>query len=61
VIGIIYNNARIGDLQTAFHREIDSLRDLIKSEAASIRSELRTEIKRVEDKIDRIGSPILRP
>lgn len=61
LVGTIYSNVRIGDLQTAFHRELDLLRELIKSEAASIRTELRTEIKRLEDKIDRIGSPIARP
>jgi hypothetical protein len=52
--GVMFNNARITDLRNHVDKRIDdldrSLRDLIKSE-----------VKRLEDRLDRLERPILRP
>jgi hypothetical protein len=49
VIGLFYSNSRLNDLKDAFNKRIDDLKDYIGSE-----------FKRVDERIDRLESPLVR-
>jgi len=44
----MHSNGRISDV----HKRIDDLRDIIRAEGVSTRSELRSELRRVEEVMD---------
>lgn len=49
LLGIYFQNRRIDDLRDSMNRRFDDLRDLLKSE-----------IKRLDERLDRIEHPIVR-
>jgi len=49
VIGLVYQNTRISDLKWSMDKRFDDLKDYI-----------RSEFKRVDERIDRLESPIAR-
>ena len=48
LLGIFFQNRRIDDLRDSMNRRFDDLRDLVKSE-----------VKRVEERIERLEHPII--
>lgn len=56
LLAIWINNKRIEELS----KRIDDLRSYMTSEIASLREFIRSEIRRVEDRIERLEHPILR-
>ncbi len=49
LLGIFFQNRRIDDLRDSMNKRFDDLRDLLKSE-----------VKRVEERLDRLEHPIVR-
>jgi len=49
LLGIFFQNRRIDDLKDSLNKRFDDMRDLIKSE-----------VKRVEERLDRLEHPIIR-
>jgi hypothetical protein len=49
LLGIYFQNRRIDDLRDSINRRFDDLRDLLKSE-----------VKRLEERLDRMEHPIVR-
>jgi hypothetical protein len=49
LLGIFFQNRRIDDLRDSMNKRFDDLRDLLKSE-----------VKRIEDRLDRLEHPIVR-
>jgi hypothetical protein len=49
LLGIYFQNRRIDDLRDTMNKRFDDLRDLLKSE-----------VKRVEERIDRLEHPVIR-
>ncbi len=49
LLGIFFQNRRIDDLRDSMNKRFDDLRDLLKSE-----------IKRIEERLDRLEHPIVR-
>jgi hypothetical protein len=52
ILAWLQSNARISDTNTRFDKRIDDLRDLIRAESQATRSELRAELRRVEEVMD---------
>jgi hypothetical protein len=51
----MHSNGRIADVNgriSDVHKRIDDLRDIIRAEGAATRSELRSELRRVEEVMD---------
>jgi hypothetical protein len=49
LLGVFFQNRRIDDLRDSMNKRFDDLRDLLKSE-----------VKRVEERLDRLEHPIVR-
>jgi hypothetical protein len=49
LLGIFFQNRRIDDLRDSINKRFDDLRDLLKSE-----------VKRIEERLDRLEHPIVR-
>ncbi len=49
LLGIFFQNRRIDDLRDSMNKRFDDLRDLLKSE-----------VKRIEERLDRFEHPIVR-
>jgi hypothetical protein len=49
LLGIFFQNRRIDDLRDSMNKRFDDLRDLLKSE-----------VKRIEERLDRLEHPIVR-
>ncbi len=49
VIGLFYQNTRMNDMRDLFNKRFDDLKDLMKSE-----------FNRVDERIDRLESPLVR-
>ncbi|MGB6942251.1 MAG: hypothetical protein WBE37_07655 [Bryobacteraceae bacterium] len=49
LLGIFFQNHRIDDLRDSMNKRFDDLRDLLKSE-----------VKRIEERLDRLEHPIVR-
>ncbi len=49
LLGIFFQNRRIDDLRDSMNKRFDDLRDLLKSE-----------VKRIEERFDRLEHPIVR-
>ena len=52
ILAWIHSNARINDNTARMDKRIDDLREIIRAEAASTRTELRAELRRVEEVVD---------
>jgi hypothetical protein len=53
-------NARFAEQNARIGREIDTTREFARSDSKHLEGVIRSEVKRLEDKIDRIASPIAR-
>jgi len=49
LLGIFFQNRRIDDLRDSMHKRFDDLRDLLKSG-----------VKRIEERLERLGHPVIR-
>jgi hypothetical protein len=60
IVGFYFQHRDLDKLETSLNRRIDDLRSEINARFAALYELLRSEIKRLEDRLDRIERPIVR-
>jgi hypothetical protein len=60
LLGIFFQNRRIDDLRDSMNRRFDDLRETMNKRFDDLHDLLRSEDKRLEDRLDRLEHPIVR-
>ena len=61
VVGLYFQNKRLDDFKEGLYKYLGSEFESITKEFAAVRTELRSEVKRLEDKIDHLEHPAAKP
>jgi uncharacterized protein (DUF2164 family) len=60
LLGIYFQNRRIDDLRDSMNRRFDDLRETMNKRFDDLHDLLKSEVKRVEERLDRLEHPIVR-
>jgi hypothetical protein len=60
LLGIYFQNRRIDDLRDSMNRRFDDLRDSINKRFDGLHDLLKSEVKRLDERFDRLEHPIVR-
>jgi hypothetical protein len=60
LLGIYFQNRRIDDLRDSMNRRFDDLRDSINKRFDGLHDLLKSEVKRLDERLDRLEHPIVR-
>jgi len=60
LLGIYFQNRRIDDLRDSMNRRIDDLRDSMNKRFDDLHALLKSEVKRLDERFDRLEHPIVR-
>jgi hypothetical protein len=60
LVGIFFQNRRIDDLRGSLTKRIDDLRDSMNKRFDDLHDLLKSEVKRVEERLERLEHPIVR-
>jgi Tfp pilus assembly protein PilO len=60
IVGFYFQHRDLDKLETSLNRRIDELRSEMNARFAALHELLRSEIKRLEDRLDRVERPIVR-
>jgi len=60
LLGIYFQNRRIDDLRDSMNRRFDDLRDSINKRFDGLHDLLKSEVKRLDERLDRMEHPIVR-
>jgi hypothetical protein len=60
LLGIYFQNRRIDDLRDSMGKRFDDLRDSMNKRFDGLHDLLRSEVKRIEERLDRLEHPIVR-
>jgi len=60
LLGIYFQNRRIDDLRDSINRRFDDLRDSINKRFDGLHDLLKSEVKRLDERLDRLEHPIVR-
>jgi hypothetical protein len=60
LLGIYFQNRRIDDLRDTINRRFDDLRDSINKRFDGLHDLLKSEVKRLDERLDRMEHPIVR-
>jgi hypothetical protein len=60
LLGIYFQNRRIDDLRDSINRRFDDLRDSINKRFDGLHDLLRSEVKRLDERLDHLEHPIVR-
>jgi hypothetical protein len=60
LVGIFFQNRRIDDLRDSLTKRIDDLRDSMNKRFDDLHDLLKSEVKRVEERLERLEHPIVR-
>ncbi len=60
LLGIYFQNRRIDDLRDSINRRFDDLRDSINKRFDGLHDLLKSEVKRLDERLDRMEHPIVR-
>ena len=60
LLGIYFQNRRIDDLRDSMNRRFDDLRDSINKRFDGLHDLLKSEVNRLDERLDRLEHPIVR-
>jgi hypothetical protein len=60
LLGIYFQNRRIDDLRDCINRRFDDLRDSINKRFDGLHDLLKSEVKRLDERLDHLEHPIVR-
>jgi hypothetical protein len=60
IIGLFYQNARMTDLGSSMDRRFDDMKSFFDKRFDDLKDLMKSEFKRVDERIDRLESPVLR-
>jgi len=60
LLGIYFQNRRIDDLRDSMNRRFDDLRDSMNKRFDDLHALLKSEVKRLDERFDRLEHPIVR-
>jgi hypothetical protein len=60
IIGLFYQSARMTDMKDAFNRRFDDMKSSFSKRFDDLKDLMKSEFKRVDERIDRLESPLLR-
>jgi uncharacterized protein (DUF2164 family) len=60
LLGIYFQNRRIDDLRDSMNRRFDDLRETMNKRFDDLHDLLRSEVKRIEERLERLEHPIVR-
>ena len=60
LVGIFFQNLRIDDLRDSLATRIDDLRDSMNKRFDDLHGLLKSEVKRIEEPLDRLEHPVVR-
>ncbi len=60
LLGIYFQNRRIDDLRDSMNRRFDDLRDSINKRFDGLHDLLKSEVKRLDERLDHLEHPIVR-
>ena len=60
LLGIFFQNRRIDDLRDSMNKRFDDLRETMNKRFDDLHDLLKSEIKRIEERLDRLEHPIVR-
>jgi hypothetical protein len=60
LLGIFFQNRRIDDLRDSMNKRFDDLRETMNKRFDDLHDLLKSEVKRVEERLDRLEHPIVR-
>ncbi len=60
LLGIYFQNRRIDDLRDSMNRRFDDLRETMNKRFDDLHDLLKSEVKRVEERIERLEHPVVR-
>jgi hypothetical protein len=60
LLGIYFQNRRIDDLRDSMNRRFDDLRDSMNKRFDGLHDLLKSEVKRLDERLDRLERPIIR-
>jgi hypothetical protein len=60
LLGIYFQNRRIDDLRDSMNRRFDDLRDVVNKRFDGSLDLLKSEVKRIEERLDRLEHPVIR-
>ncbi len=60
LVGIFFQNRRIDDLRDSLATRIDDLRDSMNRRFDDLHDLLKSEVKRIEERLERLEHPIVR-
>ena len=60
LLGIYFQNRRIDDLRDSMNRRFDDLRDSINKRFDGLHDLLKSEVRRLDERLDRLEHPIVR-
>jgi hypothetical protein len=60
LLGIFFQNRRIDDLRDSMNRRFDDLRETMNKRFDDLHDLLKSEVKRVEERLERLEHPIVR-
>jgi hypothetical protein len=60
LLGICFQNRRIDDLRDSMNRRFDDLRDSMNKRFDGLHDLLKSEVRRLDERLDRLEHPIVR-
>jgi hypothetical protein len=60
IIGVIYQNTRMNDMKDAFNKRFDDLKGDLASRIDGLRDLMKSKFRRVDERIERLESPLVR-
>jgi hypothetical protein len=60
VVGVFYQNRQMSDLKGSVNKRIDDLKGSIDKRFDDLKDYIKSEFKRVDERIDRLESPLAR-
>jgi hypothetical protein len=60
LLGIYFQNRRIDDLRDSMNRRFDDLRDSMNKRFDGLHDLLKSEVRRLDERLDRLEHPIVR-
>ncbi len=61
LMGVLFNNARITDLRTTMDKRFDEQDKRFEARLTDLKDLIRSEVRRIEDRLERLERPIYRP